>query len=674
MANGFRLFVFVSSSVFKKIKLRFQKSRGRQPLIRARYHIRLLKQVQGRSFPRWRQFLYIGKILSRIELWLLRSAIVFGIIALVWLGWGVVRAYQVEAPAVGGAYIEAVVGSPRLVNPLFASLNNVDMDLSRLIYSGLMRYTREQKLTSDLAVGYEISEDKKTYTFSLKKDVTWHDGKSFTARDVVYTMDLIQEPATGSPLLLSFQGVKVEVLDDYTVRFTLSEPFPSFLASLTVGILPEHVWSSTPPEQIRLAKANLQPVGTGPFVWKSGTKNDLGFITRFELARFANYYRNSPYLEELTFDFFSEYEGVGGAINALRDQKVNGLNFIPTVLRERVERKHINLYTLQLPQYTALFFNKDKNSGLDSKEIRIALGRALDKNRIIREALRNEGAIINGPLLPGFPGYEEGLAEGIMPVEEANAILDKIWKRITPEEYKIFLTKQLQGEHQAGAIVASSTEVNVASSTPETVVVATTTEVTDAEIEEIVKSEMNEAQLFYRQNKEGKIFEISLVTADTAEYKQAARLVAGFWQELGVKTEVKLINAKDISREALKNRDYDVLLYGVIIGGDPDQYSFWHSSQINYPGLNLSRYANKVVDDTLTKIRQTDNTDEVNKLYVELRKLILDDVPAIFLYTPTYTYAQSDKIKGFDVKRISHPSDRFVNVTDWYIKTKKQWK
>ena len=185
---------------------------------------------------------------------------------------------------------------------------------------------------------------------------------------------------------------------------------------------------------------------------------------------------------------------------------------------------------------------------------------------------------------------------------------------------------------------------------------------------------MNDAQLFYRQNKEGKIFTIRLVTADTAEYKQAARLVAGFWQELGVKTEIKFINAKDISREALKNRDYDVLLYGVIIGGDPDQYPFWHSSQINYPGLNLARYANKKVDELLVKIRQTDAAGETVKLYVELQKLILDDAPAFFLYTPTYTYAQSDNIKGFDVKSISHPSDRFANVTDWYIKTKGEWK
>ena len=663
--------------MLQKIKLGFKKSRGRQPLVRSHYDVRLLKQVQGRSFPRWRQFLYIGKILSQTELRLLRAALVFGLVALVWLGWGIVLAYQVEAPAVGGKYIEGVVGSPRLVNPLFASLNDVDMDLSRLIYSGLMRYTRDQKLTPDLAASYEISEDKKSYTFSLKTDVTWHDGKPFTARDVIYTMDLIQEPAAGSPLLLSFQGVKVEVLDDYTVRFTLPEPFPSFLASLTVGILPEHIWSSTPPEQIRLAKANLQPIGTGPFVWKSGAKNDLGFITRFVLVRYVNYYRSIPYLEELTFDFFSEYDGVGGAINALRDQKVSGLNFVPTVLRERVERKHINLYTLQLPQYTALFFNKDKNLGLDSKEIRIALGRVLDKNRIIREALHNEGAAIGGPLLPGFPGYEENLTEGIMPIEEANAILDKIWKRITPEEYKTFLIKQLQAEHQAGDVVTSSTESNTASSTfaaATSTITSTTTEVTDVEIEEIVKSEMNDAQLFYRQNKEGKIFTIRLVTADTAEYKQAARLVAGFWQELGVKTEIKFINAKDISREALKNRDYDVLLYGVIIGGDPDQYPFWHSSQINYPGLNLARYANKKVDELLVKIRQTDAAGETVKLYVELQKLILDDAPAFFLYTPTYTYAQSDNIKGFDVKSISHPSDRFANVTDWYIKTKGEWK
>ena len=78
----------------------------------------------------------------------------------------------------------------------------------------------------------------------------------------------------GSPLLVSFQGVKVELIDDYTVQFSLQEPFTSFLSSLTVGILPEHIWFDSQPEQMRLVKANVQPIGTGPFQFKKLLKDE----------------------------------------------------------------------------------------------------------------------------------------------------------------------------------------------------------------------------------------------------------------------------------------------------------------------------------------------------------------------------------------------------------------
>ncbi len=191
----------------------------------------------------------------------------------------------------------------------------------------------------------------------------------------------------------------------------------------------------------------------------------------------------------------------------------------------------------------------------------------------------------------------------------------------------------------------------------------------DAELD----TTLNNAQTFYRKDGSGKMISLRLVTADTPEYRQAASLIAGFWQDLGIQTTIDFVAIKDFSRQVLKERNYDVVLYGVIVGSDPDQYPFWHSSQKDYPGLNLSLYVNRTLDDVLQKARETDDEAKLAELYGTFQDTIIKDIPAVFLYTPIYRYATSDHIQGVTVQRIFHPSDRFAGVRSWYIKTVGDW-
>lgn len=635
------------------------------------HDLKLIQHLQRRRFPSIRQIFHIRHILSRGEKIILNGAIVVLCVGFVWLGASIVEAHRNPIAAVGGSYTEGLVGSPHLINPLFSNLNDADADISRLVYSGLFRYDPVQRLVPDLAVKYDVSDDKKVYTMYLRADATWHDGKHFTAKDVVFTFDLIQEQIVGSSLGVTFQGVKVEALDDATVRFTLQEPFSSFLSSLTVGILPEHVWSQIPSDQIRLAQRNLQPIGTGPYEFKRIVKDDAGYIHRVELTRFKNYYKEVPYIQDFAFEFFGDYDGPDGIVTALREQRIDGVSFVPYSMREKIERKHISLHTLKLPQYTALFFNEKNSVILSEKENRSALTSALDKERIVKEVLKNEGRIIQGPILEGFPGYNPNVSTTIFSQDSANKLLDKRSERISAADYRKQLKEKMLKEEQErvglSADLSSTTTLAAVTSTEQLVEI-------NKKVDEQLDLLLDSAQLFYRKNKDGSIWELNLVTADTPEYAQAAQLVAGYWQDVGVKVNVKKIDPKEMGRQALKIRDYDVLLYGVIVGGDPDQYSFWHSSQVEYPGLNLSQYESRVVDTILGKIRATIKSEELQSLYTELQNTILDDAPAVFLYTPTYTYALSDKVQGFAVDRIAQPSDRFANVSDWYTKTKGEWK
>ncbi|KKQ27945.1 MAG: Extracellular solute-binding protein [Candidatus Magasanikbacteria bacterium GW2011_GWC2_37_14] len=650
-----------------KIKNRLFRYRS-QPIAPHHYDVRLLQQVKGRFWPRWHQLTQINRVLSSFEKKLFKLAFFVLLIGLFWVGSSWVKAHRIQAPAIGGTVTEAVVGSPQFINPIFAISNDVDMDISRLVFSGLMRYDEKNKLVPNLTVKYNLSADKKVYTFELRRDVLWHDNEPFTSKDVVFTFEAIQNILVGSPLYVSFQGVKVEAPDDYTVVFTLPEAYSPFLNSLVVGILPEHAWFNVLPEQMRLAQTNIQPIGTGPFMFKKFTKDESGRIYNYELVRFENFYRQLAFLEGFNFQFYSAYDGDSGAIQAVRNQKVDSLSFVPKNLRERIERKHIVLKILQLPQYTTLFFNQTRNEVLKDKNIRLALAESLDKERILKEAINGEGQIINSPVLPDSPGYNSEIGKINYDITSANVLLDKEWPKITAEEYKEIRRQEILSELQKSNTTAVATSTSNAVSSTEQI-----TPELQKQVETTLNTELNQAQTFYRKNKDGKILEINLVTVGTEEYKQAAGMIAGFWQEVGVKTKVDFVASRDFSKEVLRNRDYDVLLYGEIIGSDPDQYPFWHSSQANFPGLNLAGYVNRNADATLQKIRVTTDEKEKAELYKSFQELLTSELPAIFLYMPTYTYALSDTILGVDVTKISHPADRFADVVTWYMKTSGKW-
>lgn len=668
--NYFFNSLIVFSEFKERLLNRLRIKREAKPLVSTHDDLALIRKVKGKKMPGLSQIGHIKKILSSQEKRIISLCVLVMVIGFGLFGFDLFKKNTVNVPTVGGRYTEAIIGSPQLVNPIFAAINDVDMDLVSLIFSGLMKYDKDQKLNPDLAESFEISEDKKTYTFHLRHDVVWHDGSPFTAKDVVFTFQTIQDPAVGSPLYVTFKDVVVEASDDYTVKFALNEPFASFTSTLTVGIIPESVWFDILPDRIRLHKQNLQPVGTGSFMFKKLVKDEAGYIKSYELERFDKYYNKPSLIKEFVLKFFAEYEGSDGALQALRGQRVDGLSFIPHDMRNKVERKYIDLHTLQLPQYTALFFNQQGNAILKENKVRTALAQAIDKERILREVLKNEGQIIDGPILPGFPGYSPEIAKTEHSVDKANEALDKIYPRVLAKDYVDVRRAAIMKEIGYTTSTEAITPTETASSTESNESTSTAREFAEQQIEERLKAEINDAQVFYRKNDKGEFLELNLVTANTKEYMEEAEFIAGFWQEIGIKTNVDLVEPKEFSRNVLKDRKYDVLLYGVVVGSDPDQYPLWHSSQTAYPGLNFAQYINRNVDALIEKARKTDDIDEQTDSYKKFQEIILNEHPAVFLYMPTYTYATTNIVKGVDIVRIFHPSDRFANVTDWYIKTK----
>ena len=163
---------------------------------------------------------------------------------------------------------------------------------------------------------------------------------------------------------------------------------------------------------------------------------------------------------------------------------------------------------------------------------------------------------------------------------------------------------------------------------------------------------------------------IRITTSNVPELIKVADILKKQWEELGFKVEIKVETLAEI-QFIIQNRDYEILVFGEVQGLNFDPFSFWHSSQKKDPGLNLALYDNKSADKILEEGRQILDQTARNTKYNDFEKILLEDAPAVFLYSPFYLYLPTSKINNNDLSVLSLPSDRFDNISQWYIETKR---
>jgi peptide/nickel transport system substrate-binding protein len=170
------------------------------------------------------------------------------------------------------------------------------------------------------------------------------------------------------------------------------------------------------------------------------------------------------------------------------------------------------------------------------------------------------------------------------------------------------------------------------------------------------------------RQKNGHQLAFTIVTADNTELKTAAGAVASQLNKLGMKVTVKSVALEDLQQSYLKPRNFQVLLFGINVGADPDVYAFWHSSQAKDPGINISAYNSKAADAALEAARiKTDPAVRAAKYNAFLKAWDADN-PAVILYEPSYTYGTSDTAIGPAAHAIVTPDDRFYNVQNWTVR------
>ncbi len=522
-----------------------------------------------------------------------------------------------DEPVTGvGKYTEALIGAPRALNPLLAFANPVDRDLTRLLFSGLTSFDALGRPTPDLA-NWFLSKDETTYTFILKPEAQWHDGAPLTAADVAFTVGLLKDPAYTGPQDLKqlWQTVTVTVTGTQTIAFTLPEPFAPFLDYTSFGILPKHLLDGVSAAQLPQAQFNLQPVGSGPFRFKQWLAEG-GLVTGLILESAPTYSGSKAALAEVEFRF---YPNSAAALAAYERGEVLGVSRLDhEQVAAAATLPNLRLHTTLEPECTLIFLNlRDDNLPFfREKRVRQALLLGLNRSRLVAELLHGQALVANSPVMPGSWAYN----------------LDLPTTPYSPAEAESLLTA-------AGWVLPQG----VVSGSPD-----------------------------YVRQKNNVPLKFTLTAPADELYQAIARSAQADWAALGIQVEIVPIEPASLRSQALEPRTYQALLADFSLAGtpDPDPYPLWHETQAE-SGQNYSGWTDRVASQWLEQARITTDIAARARLYQQFQARFADQVPALLLYYPVYTYAVDAKVNGVRLGPLTEASDRFATLPEWFTETRR---
>lgn len=321
--------------------------------------------------------------------------------------------FLVSTPGYGGNINEGIIGTPRFINPVLAS-SEQDEDLTSLVYAGLTKKDTNGNPTLDMAQSIEESEDKLHYTVILKPTVKFQDGTNVTVDDIIYTINLIQNPNIKSPHRVEWEGITMEKISNKEMIFSLKKPYPLFMDTLSIGILPKNIWKNLTDEQFSLSDYNIHAIGSGPYSIQQ-IKSTSGIPYSFILAAHKNYTLGRPYLDTITI---TSYLNEKYALQAFSNGDIDRIHGIsPDAVKQLGVPAH-TIHTSLLPRTFTVFFNPNKESALSDKKVRQALDMAIDKEAIVKSVLNNYGKVINAP----YP-FDENQGSSTYNIEQAKKLL-----------------------------------------------------------------------------------------------------------------------------------------------------------------------------------------------------------------------------------------------------------
>ena len=567
-----------------------------------------LKSFFSRFF--WEKF---WEVLSPIERKILKGALVILIFCLIYF---LIKWYYTSTilvPKDGGILREGLSSQPTSLNPIL-SQNEVDQDLSNLVFSGLLKSDGRGGLQNDLADSVERSDDGKIWTVKLRQDIFWQDGEQLTADDVIFTIQAIQNQESRSPWRLSWQGVEVKKFNDFVVIFELKNPFAFFEEKLKQKIIPQHIFGAIPLTNLYLSDYNFQPVGSGPYIFEKFEKSKSGFINYYQFKANPNYFLGRPHIDKIVVKFYKSEPELITAFNHREVDLLSGVNIrsLDSIKRSFKEEGII------LPRYFAVFFNQSISKVLSDKNVRYALNYSVNRLELIDKVFQGKAQSVEGPILAGMIGYDPALKFEYS-LDKAASVLEKAgW---SDDDGDGILEKKLN------------------------------------------KSDVAATPLSFK-----------LVSPESPGLIEAASILKNQWLKIGVNVDIQIVSALELQQNYLEPRVYDALIYGNILNQNPDPFQFWHSSQKFHPGFNLALYENAAVDKVLEEFRQIFDSQIQAVDLKKFQSFILADAPAVFLFNPQYPIISAKNVYVTEMSKLNIASERYFNVQNWYVKTQRAFK
>ena len=535
-----------------------------------------------------------------------RPAFLAGVIALAAVATGFALYFGLSGRdsvilAQGEVYSEAVTGTWQRVNPLYAGTNDVDADLSQLVFSGLVRLGPDGQVQGDLAELPQLTDEGRTYTFKLKKDLVWTDGRPLTAADVEFTVRRLRAAdfRGDQSLAEGWLGVEVSTPDPATVVIKLKQASAPFLArNATLGILPEHLLGGLSEAELFDAPFNAQPVGSGPFKVASLDSREARLVAN------ESYHLGSPGLSEIRLRFYPDYSS---ALRALQSGDVNGYmpreTLLPAQISELRKARGVKVDDLTRSVYNVLYLNNAQAALFQDPTVRRALNLALDRDALANRVFGGAEAPSSLPVTPGTWAYSAADDATRVNVEEAKKLLD-----------------------QAGWKAHPTTGILV---------------------------------------KDGGEFRFTIRTDNDPARVRLATEVAAQLEPFGIRATVASTTFAVLRRDFLQERQYEAALAGWDQGADPDPYFGWHSSQMGTAGLNLANFEDTVSDELIAKGRTTSDIEVRKDAYQQFQDVWGEQAPSVILGYPKFLYAHTESLKGVTKGVLFTAAQRFYDVQKW---------
>jgi peptide/nickel transport system substrate-binding protein len=514
-------------------------------------------------------------------------------------------------PETGGIYKEALIGAMQRLNPILDFNNQVDQDVDRLIYSSLLRFDARGLPQPDLAEEWGMTKDGTIYNVTLRSGVKWHDGQPLTTDDVLFTINLIRSGGAYVPedLQILWTDIEVKVLSETRMQFLLPEPSAPFQDYLTFGVLPKHIYEGQSIDAIAKSEANLKPIGSGPYKVDRILSNN-NQITGVVLSIYAGYYSKKPFIEQIVFSYYPDGPS---AWQAYQDGQVQGISRVTSdILQAVLASPTLSVYTSRMPEMSLVLFNHKDPQAVFLKEpaVRKALMAGLNRPFMINRILNGQAIIANGPIMPENWAYYSNT-----------------------DKFDYSPTNAISLLKDAGYVPGD---------------------------------DKNSVR------KKGDVrLAFELIYPDNDTYRALAEQIGKDWAAIGVQIIANPLPFDQLF-ERLDQRNYQAALVTLNLTNayDPDPYPFWDQAQMT-GGQNYTQWDNRIASELLEQARMTVDLNERIHYYRNFQVVFSQEMPALPLYYPVYSYAVDRQVQGVSVAPLFDPSDRFAMIQQWFLVAKK---